>query len=50
MDYSSDFAQTDICELNHQLTNDLVGALKPKQSNFGRPIEEMQELLKKVCA
>ena len=50
LDYNGDFAQTNIPELNHRLTNNLVGALKPGQSNFGRPIEEMKHLLRKVCA
>jgi hypothetical protein len=50
LDYQGDFNNVDICELNHRLTSDLVGALRPKQSDFGRPIEEMHDLLKKICA
>lgn len=50
MDYYGDFSQTNTPELNHRLTNNLVGALKPGQSNYGRPIEEMNALLEKVCA
>jgi hypothetical protein len=50
MDYYGNFAQTNIVELNHRLTDNLVGALKQGQSNFGRPIEEMKELLEKACS
>lgn len=50
MDYFGNFSQTNVPELNHRLTDNLVGALKPKKSDFGRPIEEMQKLLEMVCA
>ncbi len=49
MDYYGKFEATNVPELNHQLTNNLVGALKPKQYDFGVPIEEMQKLLEKAC-
>jgi hypothetical protein len=49
MDYYGNLSQTNIPELNHRLTNNLVGALRPKQFEFGRPTEEMQTLLHKAC-
>lgn len=50
MDYYGNFSRTNIPELNHRLTDNLVGALKPEKFHYGRPIEEMQKLLDKVCA
>jgi hypothetical protein len=50
MDYYRNFDQTNVSELNHRLTDNLIGALKPKKFDYGRPIEEMQKLLEKVCA
>lgn len=49
-DYSGDFTNTNICELNHRLTNNLVGALKPKKFDYGRPIEEMKKLLESISS
>jgi hypothetical protein len=46
--YNSNLEKININELNHHLTNNLVGALKPKQGDFGKPIEEMKTLLKNV--
>ena len=50
MDYYGDFNRTNLPELNHRLTDNLVGALSSKKHEFGRPIEEMKKLLEKVCA
>ena len=48
-DYNGQISKINTCELNHRLTNNLVGALKPKQSDFGRPIEEMKKKLGEIC-
>lgn len=48
-DYNGSFGHTNLPELNNRLTNNFVGALKPKQFEYGNPIEEMQKLLEKAC-
>ena len=37
-------------KLNSILTRYLIGALSPKRSEFGRPIEEMSIMLEKFCS
>jgi hypothetical protein len=46
--YYDELANTHLPELNHRLTNNLVGALKEKKSDFGKPIEEMQMKLNQI--
>jgi len=48
-DYNGQISNINVKELNHRLTNNLVGALKPKKSDFGRPIEEMKKKLEEIC-
>ncbi|MFA0964466.1 hypothetical protein AB9P05_21850 [Roseivirga sp. BDSF3-8] len=36
-------------ELNNRLTRTLVGAIKPKQFDYGVPKEEMEVLLQNIC-
>lgn len=40
----------DLAELNSRLTDNLVGALKPKANDFGRPIKEMSKLMENFCS
>ncbi|MBL3658824.1 DUF6933 domain-containing protein [Fulvivirga sediminis] len=45
----ANFNNVDILHLNHILTTYLVGAIDTKKGEYGRPIEEMKNLLDRVC-
>ena len=47
--YEGQLQLVNLPELNGKLTNNLVGALKPKKFDYGRPIEEMRTKLNEVC-